>query len=177
VSNGQIDFQDVLKLVELIKSSSNFSEIRLRSGDVEVELRRSGASAFAPPAEAARPGAQSVQPVAPPPAPAPASTLAPTSTATQAGRDSTPKRAATREGATVIKAPMVGTVYHAPEPGAKPFVEVGQRVSAGEQLCIIEVMKLMNSIDAETLGVVSEILIADGEAVQYGQELFVISAR
>lgn len=72
---------------------------------------------------------------------------------------------------------MVGTVYHAPEPGAKPFVEVGQRVSAGEQLCIIEVMKLMNSIDAETLGVVSEILIADGEAVQYGQELFVISAR
>jgi acetyl-CoA carboxylase biotin carboxyl carrier protein len=79
------------------------------------------------------------------------------------------------EGASVVKAPMVGTIYHAPEPGAAPFVALGQRVEAGTQLCIIEVMKLMNAVVAESAGTVSEILVGDGEAVGFGQDLYVIA--
>ncbi len=71
---------------------------------------------------------------------------------------------------------MVGTVYLAPEPGAKPFVEVGQAVEAGTQLCIVEVMKLMNAVTAGRNGVVSEILVGDAEPVEFGQPLFVITA-
>lgn len=160
MSNGAIDFQDVLQLIELIKSSSNFSEIRLRSGDVEVELRRSGASAPGAPPETALPAVQ------------------PASAASARAMPVPPASAsASRLGATIIKAPMVGTVYRAPEPGATPFVTVGQSVSPGDPLCIIEVMKLMNTICAECGGVVSEVLVADGEAVRHGQELFAISTR
>ncbi len=160
MNSKPLDFKDVLQLVELIESSSNFSEIRLRTGEVEVELRRHGASA---------PAAQREQR-------APA---APTATATAVANPS-PVSAATkpfepREGTTVVTAPMVGTVYRAPEPTAKPFVEVGQAVAPGDPLCIIEVMKLMNSISAECSGVITEIFVADGEAVQHGQNLFVIS--
>ncbi|GAA4342491.1 hypothetical protein GCM10023165_24260 [Variovorax defluvii] len=180
MSTGQIDFQDVLQLVELIKASSNFSEIKLRSGDVEVELRRSGGGSLAapaaiaaaapvmPPAAApepaapqarpARPAAEPAQPVATQPSPKPAAPAA-------------------REGATIVESPMVGTVYLAPEPGAPAFVQLGQAVGPGDPVCIVEVMKLMNSIPAGCGGVVTEILVADGEAVEHGQPLFVISPR
>ena len=176
MSNRQIDFQDVLQLVELVKSSSNFSELRLRSGDIEIELRRGGTSPTGVPtnfltqvtaaaptqlqADGASPEALAqVDPVA--------ASIAP------------PKkpRPASDDGMTVIKSPMVGTVYHAAEPGATPFVKVGQSVAPGDQICIIEVMKLMSSIDADCHGVVTDILVADGEMVEYGQEMFVISMR
>lgn len=182
MSNGQIDFQDVLALVELIKASSNFSEIRLRSGDVEIELRRSAGAAFeamptsrtiaAPPAAPSEAlASRDLASAATAPKPAPQAAATPVAAPVQKART------AGREGATVIKSPMVGTVYHAPEPGAAPFVKVGQTVSPGDQICIVEVMKLMNSIHAESHGVVIEILVADGEAVEYGQELFVISTH
>lgn len=176
MSNRQIDFQDVLQLVELIKSSSNFSELRLRSGDIEIELRRGGTSPtaastnFLAPVTAAAPA----QPQADGAAPA---TLAQAGPAPAASAPSKKPRPASRDGMTVIKSPMVGTVYHAAEPGATPFVKVGQSVAPSDQICIIEVMKLMNSINADCHGVVTEILVADGEAVEYGQELFVISTR
>lgn len=183
MSNGQIDFQDVLALVELIKASSNFSEIRLRSGDVEIELRRNGGAAFEPvppsrsaaalsvaPSEAAV-ASRDLAPVAVASEPAPKGAAIPASASAQTAR------MASRQGATVIKSPMVGTVYHAPEPGAAPFVKVGQTVSPGDQICIVEVMKLMNSIHAESHGVIAEILVVDGEMVEYGQELFVISTH
>lgn len=183
MSNGQIDFQDVLALVELIKASSNFSEIRLRSGDVEIELRRNGGAGFET-APASRTAAAA--PAAPSEAALASRDLAPgaaapmtaaKSAATPAPASAPKARTASREGTTVIKSPMVGTVYHAPEPGAAPFVQVGQTVSPGDPICIVEVMKLMNSIHAESHGVVTEILVADGEAVEYGQELFVISTQ
>jgi acetyl-CoA carboxylase biotin carboxyl carrier protein len=78
-------------------------------------------------------------------------------------------------GASVVRAPMVGTIYLAPEPGAASFVKIGQQVAAGDQLCIIEVMKLMNAVTAEQPGTVSDILAGDGEAVEFGQDLFVIA--
>ena len=175
VSNGQIDFHDVLQLIELIRSSSNFSEIRLRSGDVEVELRRNGGAALPAAAATTLP----VSTPAPMLTAASVNTIASTSVASPepATRVAAAPPAAPRGSASVVKAPMVGTVYRASEPGTAPFVMIGQSVSPGDPLCIIEVMKLMNSITAECSGVVSEVLVEDGQAVQYGQELFVISPR
>ncbi len=74
----------------------------------------------------------------------------------------------------VVKAPMVGTFYRSPNPGASPFVEVGQTVKEGDALCIIEAMKLLNEIEADKAGVIKEILVENGEPVEYGQPLYVI---
>ena len=78
------------------------------------------------------------------------------------------------EGAILIKSPMVGSFYRAPEPGARPFVEVGQQVEMDTVVCIIEVMKLMNSVPAGASGVVTHILVEDGGPVEFGQVLVVI---
>jgi acetyl-CoA carboxylase biotin carboxyl carrier protein len=169
---AQITFEDVLQLVELIKSSASFSELRIRSGDIEIDLKRG------PPGPPIAAGATSAAarleslPVTTMP---PAEVLAPAPIATAKARPSA--STASRRGASVVKAPMVGTIYRAPEPGARPFVEVGQPVASGDQLCIIEVMKLMNAVVAESAGTVAEILVRDGEAVEFGQDLFVISPR
>jgi len=72
---------------------------------------------------------------------------------------------------------MVGTYYGAPEPGAKPYVSVGSRVSKGQTLCVIEAMKIMNEIESEVAGVVTEVLAADAQPVEYGQALFRIDAH
>ena len=74
----------------------------------------------------------------------------------------------------VVRSPMVGTFYRAPAPGSKVFVEVGQSVAAGETVCIIEAMKLLNEIEAEVGGTVKQILVENGQPVEYGQPLFVI---
>jgi acetyl-CoA carboxylase biotin carboxyl carrier protein len=74
----------------------------------------------------------------------------------------------------VLKAPMVGTFYRSPSPDAKPFVEVGQNVKAGETVCIIEAMKLMNEIEADATGMVKAILVENGQPVEYGQPLLII---
>lgn len=176
MNHRQIDFQDVLQLVELVKSSSNFSELRLRSGDIEIELRRGGTSPIAVPTNFLAPvtAAALVQPQE---AGAPPATLAQVGPAPALSPSSKKPRPTSHDGMIVIKSPMVGTVYHAAEPGATPFVKVGQSVAPSDQICIIEVMKLMNSINADCHGVVTEVLVADGEAVEYGQELFVISTR
>jgi acetyl-CoA carboxylase biotin carboxyl carrier protein len=74
----------------------------------------------------------------------------------------------------VVKAPMVGTFYRSSAPGAKPFVELGQAVKSGETVCIIEAMKLLNEIEADRDGVIKEILVENGQPVEYGQPLFLI---
>ncbi|CAN5354874.1 acetyl-CoA carboxylase biotin carboxyl carrier protein [soil metagenome] len=76
-----------------------------------------------------------------------------------------------------VKSPMVGTYYGAPEPGAKPYVAIGSRVSKGQTLCIIEAMKIMNEIESEVAGVVTEVLAADAQPVEYGQALFRIDSH
>jgi acetyl-CoA carboxylase biotin carboxyl carrier protein len=75
---------------------------------------------------------------------------------------------------TVVKSPMVGTFYRSPSPGAKAFVEVGEAVKSGDTLCIIEAMKLLNEIEAEVAGEVKQVLVENGQPVEYGQPLFVI---
>ena len=148
--------------------------MRLRSGDIEIELRRGGRIPTAAPTNFPVPavGAAPTQLQADGASP---ETLAQADPVADSIAPSKKPRPASRDGMTVIKSPMVGTVYHAAEPGVTPFVKVGQSVVPGDQICIIEVMKLMSSIDADCHGVVIEVLVADGETVEYGQELFVIS--
>jgi len=76
-----------------------------------------------------------------------------------------------------VKSPMVGTYYGAPEPGAKPYVSIGDRVQKGQTLCIIEAMKIMNEIESEYAGVVKEVLVQDAQPVEYGQALFRIDSN
>lgn len=162
------DFQDLLQLVELMKSTTQFSEFKLRAGDIELELRRGPAGGLAPVTAAASSSPPPAPAVLPPREQSPAQVIPPPPAAA-------PRVHSISEGLGVVKAPMVGTVYLAPEPGAPPFVTVGQPVEAGTQVCIVEVMKLMNSVTAGCRGVVREILVGDGEAVEFGQALFVIT--
>ena len=80
------------------------------------------------------------------------------------------------EGHSVIRASMVGTFYRSPTPGTEPFVDVGQHVEKGDVLCVLEAMKLMNEMVAETSGTIAAILVEDGTAVEYGQPLFLIDS-
>jgi acetyl-CoA carboxylase biotin carboxyl carrier protein len=82
-----------------------------------------------------------------------------------------------KAGGNEVKSPMVGTFYSAPEPGAKPYVSVGSRVSKGQILCIIEAMKIMNEIESEVSGVVTEVLATDAQPVEYGQPLFRVDSN
>jgi acetyl-CoA carboxylase biotin carboxyl carrier protein len=107
------------------------------------------------------------------PPPAPMMTAAAAPAAAPAVPTSEPAAAAI-EGDS-IKSPMVGTFYRSPSPGAKSFVEVGQQVNVGDTLCIIEAMKLLNEIEAETAGVIKAILVENGQPVEYGEPLFIIA--
>jgi acetyl-CoA carboxylase biotin carboxyl carrier protein len=162
---GAPTYDDLLQIVQLIQSGSRFSEFRLRSGDIEVEIRRANGA----PGSAAQPAT----------APHPAEpvggevTLEPAGAALRVphARREAP---ALPPGAVLVRAPMVGTFYRSPAPGAPPFVEPGSRVAADTMVCIIEVMKLMNSIDAGVAGVVTHVLVDDAEPVEYGQPLIAI---
>ena len=173
-SKDSMDYAHVLQLIDLLEASSTFSEVRLRSGDFEIELRRGGPGTAPAPA-AARPAA-AVPEVAPTTAaaadPAPQHAAEPRTANAPA-----PARGPRPAGHRVVQAPMVGTGYRAPAPGARPFVEVGQAVSPGDTLCIVEVMKLMNSIPCDCDGVVVEILFEDGQALAHGQDLIVVAPR
>ena len=165
MSQQSFDFQDLLQLVELMKSTSQFSEFKLRANGIELELRRgpAGEVAVAPPVTSPLPIAKT----------SPASLSAPEAPTSAAL--ARPARDVAADGRHAVTAPMVGTVYLAPEPGAPPFVQVGQSVEADTQVGIVEVMKLMNSIVAGQRGVVSDILVEDGAAVEYAQPLFLIT--
>src|SRR5262249_20347360 len=109
---------------------------------------------------------------------APTMVAAPTPMAAQASAATAaaqPAAAAELPKGNIVKSPMVGTFYRSPSPGANAFIEVGQAVKPGDTLCIIEAMKLLNEIEAEVAGEVKEILVENGQAVEYGQPLFVIA--
>ena len=153
-----MDIRKVKKLIELL-DETGVAEIEIKEGEESVRIsRHPSGGAFAmmpqhmtygpPPAPAAAPAA----PVAPTAAPAPAA----------ASADQT------------VTAPMVGTFYSAPAPGAKPFVDIGSEVKSGDVLCIIEAMKMMNQIESDKAGRIVSVLAKNGDPVEFGQLLFVI---
>ncbi len=152
-----MDIRKIKKLIELLEESG-VAEIEIHEGEESVRISRYSSSAPAAPVAAP----QVVAAAAPAPAePAPA-------TGEQAAdEDALPP-------GHVVTSPMVGTFYRAPSPGAKPFVEVGDTVSEGDTLCIIEAMKMLNQIEADVSGTIKAILVENGQPVEYGQPLFVI---
>ncbi len=152
-----MDIRKIKKLIELVEESG-IAELEISEGEESVRISRSGpAVAPAPVHYAAAPAPVAAAPAAPAAAPAPVAEAAP---AVPAGHQ--------------VLSPMVGTFYRSPSPDAKAFVEVGQSVKAGETLCIVEAMKMMNQIEADKSGVVTAILVEDGQPVEFDQPLVVI---
>ncbi|ABC99453.1 acetyl-CoA carboxylase biotin carboxyl carrier protein [Thermostichus sp. MS-CIW-21] len=149
-----VNWQEVRLLLAALQES-DVTELILEYKDFRLTLRKGIPAGLA--AAAAAP------PAAPPPEPPPASP------AEAPPPESAPKPAPSHW--VEVTAPMVGTFYSAPAPGETDFVQVGQRVNKGQTLCIIEAMKLMNEIEAETAGVVREILVSNGQPVEFGQVL------
>ena len=148
-----MDIRKVKKLMELLEQSG-MSEIEIKEGEESVKISRYGNAPLMTPTIAQQPAAM----VTP-------SQVESTTTAANKGAEAS---------GNLISSPMVGTYYSAPSPSAKPFVTVGQHVNNGDTIGIIEAMKIMNQIEADHSGTVVEILVKDGEAVEFGQALIVI---
>jgi acetyl-CoA carboxylase biotin carboxyl carrier protein len=150
-----MDIRKVKKLIELLEQS-NINELEINEGDESVRISRGGTAVTYAAAPAPTPVAAAPAPVA---APAAAEAAAP----------------ATEEPeGHAVKSPMVGTFYASPAPGSPAFVSVGQTVAAGDVICIIEAMKMMNQIEADKAGTIGAILIEDGEAVEFDQPIVTI---
>jgi acetyl-CoA carboxylase biotin carboxyl carrier protein len=153
-----MDLRKLKTLIDLV-SESGISELEVTEGEGKVRIVKN-----APPVYV-QPSAQYAAPVA---APLAAPGHAPAEAAAPAAAPAVPQ-------GHVVTSPMVGTFYRAPSPGADPFVQVGDTVKEGQTLCIIEAMKLLNEIESDVAGVVKEILVDNGQAVEYGQPLYVIA--
>ncbi|MFV1468513.1 acetyl-CoA carboxylase biotin carboxyl carrier protein [Idiomarina sp. HB] len=151
-----MDIRKIKKLIELVEESG-VAELEITEGEESVRINRYSAQ----PA-----------PMQYAPQPQQAPQQAPAAPASQPAASAEP--ASEEINGHVVRSPMVGTFYEAPSPDAKPFVTVGSRVNAGETLCIIEAMKMMNQIEADKSGVVKQILVDNEEPVEFDQPLFVI---
>ncbi|WP_396242798.1 acetyl-CoA carboxylase biotin carboxyl carrier protein [Hafnia alvei] len=152
-----MDIRKIKKLIELVEESG-ISELEISEGEESVRISRAPAAGSMPmmqPYYAAAP-AQAAAPVAAAPAAAPVADAP----AAISGH--------------IVRSPMVGTFYRTPSPDAKAFVEVGQKVNVGDQLCIVEAMKMMNQIEADKSGVVKAILLENGQPVEFDEPLVVI---
>ncbi len=152
-----MDLRKLKTLIELVESSG-IAELEIEEGEERVRITRA---------------------VAPNPAPAvvvpPALTNGGAPPASQGSAPAPPPPAPVETEGHQVKSPMVGTFYRSASPGAKPFVEVGDTVQVGDTLCIIEAMKLMNEIESDKAGVVKQVLIENGQPVEFGQPLVVIA--
>ena len=150
-----MDLRKLKTLIELVESSG-IAELEISEGEERVRITRTPTATMQQIHAAPQPMAAVPQ------------------QAGQAVVPAEPAKPAIPEGH-VVKSPMVGSFYRCPSPGAKAFVEVGQSVNAGDTLCIIEAMKLLNEIEADYSGIIKAILVESGQAVEYGQPLFIIS--
>ena len=149
-----MDIRKVKKLIELLETS-DIAEIEIKEGEEAVRISRNSSVTTAVAAPAAAPVAA--------PAPSPAA---------PAASEEKPTPQAT--SGHVVSSPMVGTFYRSPSPSSPPFVEVGTHVKAGDVVCIVEAMKMMNQIEAEKAGIIEAILVKDGEPVEFDQPLVTI---
>jgi acetyl-CoA carboxylase biotin carboxyl carrier protein len=153
-----MDIRKVKKLIELLEESG-VAEIEIREGEESVRISRHGAAPVTTYVQAPGPAPAAAAPVAAAAAPAAAPAAA---------------QPAASRGENAVTAPMVGTFYGSPAPGAKAFVEIGSEVKVGQTLCIIEAMKMMNQIESDKAGRVAAVLVKNGDPVEFGQPLFVI---
>lgn len=152
-----MDIRKIKKLIEMLEES-NLAELEIKEGEGSVRISRSPSGVYVQPtAPAYMPAPQAA---APTPAPAPAAAPAAEATQVPAGH--------------TVKSPMVGTFYRSPSPGSPAFVEVGSQVKAGDVVCIIEAMKMMNQIESDKAGKITAIMATNGDPVEFGQPLFVI---
>ena len=154
-----MDIRKIKKLIDMI-GESDIAEIEVREGEETIRITRHNANPPAPQYVMQAPmagGMAYAQQAAPAPAAEPA-------------KDDAPEQITGH----IVRSPMVGTFYRSSSPGAKAFVEVGSQVKAGETVCIIEAMKILNEIEADQTGTITQILCVNGQAVEYGQPLFVI---
>jgi len=151
-----MDLRKLKKLIDLVQESG-IAELEITEGEERVRISRAGQPG--PTYMAIPQGMQMASGPAPAPIPAPAA--------------GAPAPAPPVEGH-IVKSPMVGTFYRSASPGSKAFIEIGDRVSAGDTLCIIEAMKLLNEIEADQGGQVKEIYVENGQPVEYGEPLFLI---
>lgn len=179
---GELTYEDLLQIIRIIDSSANCTHFHLKLGDIDIEIDKSDESAgplrnptgadaaFSEKlAEAGKVSAERIE--------------------LRTGADASPSQTSgqTAEPAVIpvllpeegfkVRSPMVGLFYRCPEPGAPPFVELGQRVRKEDTVCLIEVMKLFTSIKAGCDGIVTRILAEDGSPVEYGQTLIVIEPK
>ena len=155
-----MDLRKLKTLIDLV-SESGISELEVTEGEGKVRIVKNAPPVYVQPSTQYAPQYAS-------PVPAPGGALE----APAASAPATPAPAAPQGH--VVTSPMVGTFYRAPSPGADPFVQVGDTVKEGQTICIIEAMKLLNEIESDKSGVVKEILVENGQAVEYGQPLFVV---
>ncbi len=149
-----MDIRKVKKLIELLEESG-IAEIEIKEGEESVRISRMPSGTVAAPVYAA------------PPIPAPvAAAIAAAPVAAPAVAPPSLDH--------MVQAPMVGTFYSAPAPGAKPFVQIGDEVKVGQVLCIIEAMKMMNQIESDRAGKITSVLVQNGDPVEFGQSLFAI---
>jgi acetyl-CoA carboxylase biotin carboxyl carrier protein len=156
-----MDLRKLKTLIDLV-AESDIAELEVTEGESKVRIVKSGAAAqqqmvMLPPTAMAAAAPQVAAPAAP-------SAAAPAAAAGEAAQVQ----------GHVVKSPMVGTFYRSAQPGAAPFVEEGKAVKAGDTLCIIEAMKLLNEIDAEVSGTIKQVLVENGQPVEFGQPLFII---
>lgn len=159
--SGRIDWAEVHQVLDFM-TQHNLEEFEYAAGDLRIHLRKPAAGGGRLPLAVPEPVAQSVPASAAPVAAAPAAA------GPAAGE------AAVEEGLHLVKSPIVGTFYGAPNPSAPPFVKVGDQVKAGQVLCIVEAMKLMNEIESDVAGELVRVLVENGQPVEYGQPLFAI---
>ncbi len=151
-----MDIRKIKRLIELLEESG-INEIEIKEGEESVRISRGSSIAPAPQTYVVN---------------SPAPTAVASAPAAPAGDEAAAKPAIPAGHS--VRSPMVGTFYRAPSPGAKPFVEEGQRVKVGDTLCIIEAMKMLNQIESDKDGVVTAILVENGQPVEFDQPLFII---
>ena len=154
-----MDLRKLKTLIDLV-SESNVSELEITEAEGKVRIVKSAGAVMSAPVAMAQPVA-TARVVMTPPAAAPAAVEVPVAaSAAPAGH--------------TVKSPMVGTFYRASSPGAAPFVQIGSVVKEGDTLCIVEAMKILNEIESDKAGTVTQILCENGQAVEYGQPLFIV---
>ncbi len=160
--------KELKELIEFL-IEKDIAEFDLERGDVKVRIKRGGQYAAA----ASIPDTRffTVQAAVPPAADLGAAAVPGAAAAPPASADKPP---AAEEGLHIVRSPIVGTFYESPSPGSPPFVKPGDKVAAGQILCIVEAMKLMNEIESDVAGEVVKMLVANNAPIEYGQELFAI---